>query len=331
MKNYKNILNIRILVYFPFVVYLLSYLYLAYYHRTTLLFNTIIHEGGEYTLLETIFYASHFLGHIPVHTTIAFLFVGFYIFITDFNTIHINRKKITIILLAITLVLFLVFSLILSNLLFGVEDTYKYMNQKKQSLVVMNEGGSWNLHYPSTIMLFLLIPIYIYSIKKTFHRKIVLNTDGLLYLVTGFIIFVVVSVIINPDIVKVTKYIWSNPRYMGHSIRELLTFPLTYFPIPLYFILKRECQLTTTQNTKTINIWILFIAMIFIIGLCYQSFSIISAGIGETAQQPSFARNGKLPIIYLLSSHYFEHILDTIYFSLISTILFYMHFKRRII
>ena len=90
------IINLRILIIMPIVTYVISYLYLAYYHGKILVFNTIVHEGGTYTLLQDIFYASHFLGHIPVHTMIAFLFIGSYLCLSGFNSNTYLNKKIEI-------------------------------------------------------------------------------------------------------------------------------------------------------------------------------------------------------------------------------------------
>jgi hypothetical protein len=53
-----------LLILLPLIAYGASYLYLAYYHHRWLLHPTVIHEGGRYSLLETMFYASHFLDSV---------------------------------------------------------------------------------------------------------------------------------------------------------------------------------------------------------------------------------------------------------------------------
>ena len=52
-------------------------------------------------------------------------------------------------------------------------------------------------------------------------------------------------------------------------------------------------------------------------------------GIGELAQKPPFARTGALGVPYLLASHNFEHVLDTIYFTLVTLLLWSIAPRRR--
>ena len=50
--------SVRILILFsvPVLTYLSSYVYMAFYHGKLWLFDSIIHESGEYTLLETVYF-----------------------------------------------------------------------------------------------------------------------------------------------------------------------------------------------------------------------------------------------------------------------------------
>lgn len=55
----------------PLGVLVAMYAWLAIAHRALNLFPVIVHESGRYTLLQTIFYVSHFLREIPVDVVIA--------------------------------------------------------------------------------------------------------------------------------------------------------------------------------------------------------------------------------------------------------------------
>jgi hypothetical protein len=310
----------------PAAAYVLSYVYLAVYHRRFWLLSTVVHEGGEYTLLETILYASHFIGHIPVITTLAFLFVGSSFSISTGR--YDEQRGVKIGLLASCLVLFVLISFLISFQLFGVHDTLIYLGQGKQSLVTYGEGGSWNLHLPSTILLFLLVPVYIYVFKVVYLGDVTLSASGLPYLAVSLLLAGGVTALVNPDVLAALGSIWTGPRYMGHSVRDLLTFPVTYFPIALYFIMKREQTTRTRAHRRLLFIGCGLLALLFLCGLAYQSAVVLRAGIGDTAQKPSFARDGKLTVAYLLSSHYFEHVLDTVYFSLLSVLLFKLKLRN---
>jgi len=193
---------------------------------------------------------------------------------------------------------------------FGYEDTFAFIAQKKQSVKIYTEGGSWNLHLPSTMLLFLLIPVYTYIVKRTFGRSIEPNVSGLLYVSVGFISFFLFTFFFNRNI-DVIFLIWEDPRYLAHSVRELLTFPVTYFPIPLYLILRGEKTVGGSRKKKQnrhLRYFITCLAIFFLIGLSYQSYISLTEGIGNVAQQPDFAKGGKLGVLYLLASHYFEHL-----------------------
>jgi hypothetical protein len=75
-------LKMKLLISLPIIAYGVSYLVLALYHGKIFIFTTIVHEGGTHTLTRTIFYASHFLVHVPVHTVLAFLFTGTFLCLT---------------------------------------------------------------------------------------------------------------------------------------------------------------------------------------------------------------------------------------------------------
>ncbi|UCD83611.1 MAG: hypothetical protein JSU92_09945 [Deltaproteobacteria bacterium] len=324
MKSVSDrITDLRLLIIIPVLTYIISYLYLAYYHGKYFIFNTIVHEGGEYTLLQDLFYASHFLGHIPVLTMLAFLFAGSYLCLTGYNPNRCSRNKIK--LIVGILILFLILSILLSLVIFGYEDTFDFICQKKQGVSIYEEGGSWNLHLPSSILLFLLIPVYLYIFKKIFGRGIELNSRGSFYISLGFIFFFIFTFLLNKSIIDIIFRIWGNPRYLAHSVRELLTFPVTYFPVPLYFFLRGEGKGDVQrENREKMNFkyFILCLAVVFLLGLCYQSYVSLSEGIGGLAQKPYFAKGGSLGIPYLLASHYFEHFLDTVYFTILCLLLY---------
>ena len=64
------------------------------------------------------------------------------------------------------------------------------------------------------------------------------------------------------------------------------------------------------------------------IAVFYQTHLPLRAGIGNLAQKSSFAVEGRLGVPYLLASHYFEHFLDTIYFTLLCLILYDLSVQR---
>jgi hypothetical protein len=261
-------------------------------------------------------FASHFLGHIPVHTVLAFVFIGAYHCLSGAKLI--GRVTDRVDGLSVALLFFVALSLFLSLVAFGTEDTLDSIAQRKQGVGMFAEGGYWNLHLPSTLLLLPFIPLYIGVAKRAFKKTVVPNTAGLGLIAMGFVFILLVTYLVNANMASALRVAWTDPRYLAHSVRELATFPLTYFPIPLYFLLTRERNppghgigrgnLDSVVPTG--------LALIFLAGLAYQTLVSLAHGIGNLAQKPIFARDGTLSIPYLLASHYFEHFLDTIFFTL---------------
>ena len=317
-----RILNPIYLMLLPFAAYLISYLYLAYYHGNIFIFNTIVHEGGVYSLLETTFYFSHFLGHLPILTMLSLLFTGAYLCMTKEQLDNYSPKSNFIIFFFI--IFFLTISFILSLVIFGADDTFSFFLQEKQRVSIYAKGGSWNLHLPSSIMLFLLVPIYIYIFKRLLGKDTCINKSGVLYILSAAILLFLFTYILNGNIGTTIVKVWKDPRYLAHSVRELFTFPVTYFPITLYFFIKKE-EPAKLKESRKFRILLLVLMIFFALGLIYQSYIPLTKGISSIAQRPFFAKGRSLGIPYLLASHYFEHFLDTVYFTLFCIFLFNLY------
>lgn len=321
--NMSSMLSPYLLLSIPAFTYLLSYIYLSLYHRQLFLFNTVIHEGGSYTLLQTIFYSSHFLGHIPVHTVLALVFVGVYLSLGS-PAVKSNAVK-KMLIISLLLFIFIASAFYLSYKEFGYEDTWSFLAQKKQSVNNYEDGGSWNLHLPSTMIFFVFIPVYIFFIKSVFKRYMFITGRGCFYIASGLVSLFIFTYIINKDIVEVFHKVWSDPRYIAHSVREVATFPVTYFPIPLSIMLlyEKSSRLKQADIPAGLNYFIGTLAAVFCLAMLYQVYIPLTVGIGALAQKPAFAVGGKLSVPYLLASHYFEHFLDTVYFSLLCLLLYF--------
>lgn len=312
------------LITLPFLTYAASYMYLALYHGRAFLFNTVVHEGGTYTLLQTVCYASHFLGHLPVHVVLAFFFTGCYMCLSGDLPVRWPKRKMQ--MLSGVLVIFLMAAAVLSVTVFGYEDTLSFIAQKKQGVGIYRDGGAWDLHLPSTVLLFAFIPVYIYVVRRICGRNVLPGTAGQRYLTVSCFLFIFFTLLSNRhNITDTFCSILTDPRYLAHGVRELLTFPLTYFPIPLYFFMRGEKERGPASGNATdrkLAAGIICLLIIFTAGLFYEALIPLSKGIGSLAQRPAFAKGGKLGIPYLLASHYFEHFLDTIFFALLCLLLY---------
>ena len=75
--------------------------------------------------------------------------------------------KISLVYIAV----FLSISFLISVTFFGYEDTFEYILQRRQRFGQHNQGGSWNLHLPSTFAMFFLIPVSIILMLKFLKKE----------------------------------------------------------------------------------------------------------------------------------------------------------------
>lgn len=300
----------RWLLAIPFATYALSYVYLAFYHGHPWLWSTVIHEGGTLTLLETTLYASHFLGHVPSLTIIALIFAAsFALFVKV--PVPTTRERLHWITLSAS---FVFVCLIGSLWYFGSTETWNFIFQRQQSVTNYESGGSFLLHVPSTLSLLVLAPLYSAALFFLARSPISWNPQRLRWLLSAFACLIGFLFIITPAPLLALLTATTDPRYLAHSVRELATFPLTYFPLPAYLWLRKLSYVSSSPAIPASR-FVILLSVLAVPLLAYQVLVPLSFGISDLAQRPSFAC-GNLPILYLLASHFFEHALDTVYFSL---------------
>lgn len=298
--------NPRHLWWIPIATYALSYIYLAFYHGTWWLWDTIIHEGGTLTLTETSLYASHFLGHIPSLVIIAILFAAWFRLFSQRPGAYDYRW-----LLAAAA--FVALCVLGSLWHFGTSETLDYLLWRKQSITRNEPGGSFLLHLPSTLSLVVLIPLYIAALLRLFDKPILWQPRSLRIVAAAAATALLFSVLVSGSWQSVIIAL-TDPRYLAHSVRELATFPLTFFPLPLAYWL--AAQPSGQHMTRSALVALAVCTVLAFTLLMYQTWIPLSVGISDLAQQPDFTRN-PLPISYLLASHYFEHFLDTAFFAML--------------
>lgn len=302
----------------PLATYVVSYAYLAWYHNTIFLLGTIVHESGRYTLLENALYAPHFLGHIPVLFTLSLLMVGSYRWFTP-GPAALSRRNSG---LAITaLVLVVAGSLAFSLTHWGSSLTWEFMFQQRQRPDLVVPGGSWLLHLPSTLSLILGIPLTVIACRWFFRLPTRMAGGGMAVFGIGIASVAAITWLVVPQPLATTIEVLQNPRYLGHAVRELATFPLTYFPLPLAWWFAHEPTGSRFRWTPGLIATATIAGVMFAAALAYQVAIPLEAGVSDLAQSPDFAHDGTLPIPYLLASHFFEHLLDTIFFALFCVLL----------
>lgn len=299
----------------PAVVLAASYLEMARYHGTWWLWGTVVHESGTLTLLGTTLYASHFLGHVPVHTVLALLLAGSFAVVAPGERRPPTPRGAWS--LAAALVALLAVSVVLSLAWFGADDTLAYVLQQRQRAGSYEAGGSWALHLPSTQLQLALIPLAAAATSWLYAGRLRPRREGVGLVVAAVAGIVGVTGLVGGPSLMVE--VWSDPRYLAHSVREIATFPLLYYPIPLAVWLEATPRRRPRAIPDRATVCVLgVLALLFAVGLAVQVGVSLAVGVDTMSQRPAFAGGEPLGVPYLLASHFFEHVLDAAFFVLLA-------------
>lgn len=316
----------RLLAAVPCLTLAVSYGILAAEHGRLWLWGTVVHESGRYTLLETTFYASHFLGHIPVYLVLAALLAGSWSMLAGGDQRPPSRRL--LVGLGAALVVLLATSAAIAVSWFGADDTLRFVLQQRQRAAGAEPGGSWALHLPSTELQLALIPLVVAASSWWFAGELRPRRRGL-GLLLGAAGGILVMTLLTGGLGQLAT-VWLRPRYLAHSVRELATFPLLYYPVPLAVWLERlpRRRPRCSPGRQTL-VLLAGLAVVVAAGFAFQVAVSLGAGIDTLSQRPPFAGGHPLGIPYLLASHYFEHVLDATFFVLVALLLESLHRRSR--
>ena len=174
------------------------------------------------------------------------------------------------------------------------------------------------------------IPVYVWAVLAFLNVPLRFNKKAWIYFVLAVLFIPGFNYLCEGNFFNDIKYAFTNNRYLAHSVREIITFPLTYFPLffIVFYSMKNLGWPQKTNFDKQIK-WVVFFSFgIFVLLFAYQVILPLLEGIGNLSQKPEFTKGNELPLVYLITSHYLEHFLDTIFFVLFSAWLFKLNFKR---
>jgi hypothetical protein len=140
-------------------------------------------------------------------------------------------------------------------------------------------------------------------------------------LVLAALTVIIVTWLVVPRPLATVATALRDPRYLAYGARELATFALIYFPLPLAFRLSRPSGHRGFHWSRPLAVTAAILGAVFAGALAWQVVVPLERGISELAQHPDFAPDGMLSIPYLLASHFFEHFLDSLFFTLLCVLI----------
>ncbi len=302
----------------PSAYVLISYGYLAWWHKKLWLFNTVVHENGRLTLVGSLFYFDHFVSHVPMAGVFALCAAGGIAVQAgvpfDVHLAHRAWQAATILMSAAIALVVLSFGG--SLLVAGWQRTIDYLLQRIERDGVMSRGGLWNELQLSNVPIALGAigiggALQTVTTGRAAAGDVRLFAGGMALIAAAAAVLVVMSL--------ATWQSWTafrNPRWLAHSMREVATFPLTGIPVALASVVLVQYVLTGPSTWIARPQWLSLALIGLATSIVAIEFAFVrSADILAIAQKPSFAGE-RMSIWYLLASHVFEHALDFVFMGL---------------
>jgi hypothetical protein len=311
-------LVIAILLGIPSLLVLGAYLWLALDHGTLWLFPAVVHESGDYTLLQTILYFRHVIRELPITLLYAISSVAAFKVYGPTGHGPIPRSKRYLIPAVFVLVVVSVSWFMTINT-WGVEVALQEVLQGYTRDDTFLPGSHWPFHLLSTIGYFLAAIIVAALLHYGIHGTLPPRRPTVR---SQWIGGTIVAILAMTILLGLTTAPFLDPRYIGHQARELLTH--LSITLPLSFgVLLRETRTASGSITEQIHRdeWIgqrhvkivtpsrriyhdliaaaavLFLGLLFLVGG-----TLLTGAVGH-------ARPGT-PLSSLVAAHLFEHTVD---------------------
>ena len=278
----------------PVLVWALSYMYLVAEFRTWDLRDVKVHETGRYTLTETIFYYNHFLRELPIDALLALAVLWSYSAAGLRLPARLGPDQQA--WSAAALAVFLVVVVTGSIRRVGLRATLMDLFQFRERDELISWGSHWQMHFLSTAALMLLLVW-----PGTLIQTSTPHQSGLLLLLG---LFLGLSLAFGTTWKALT-----HRRWLLHGAREIFTyFLLVAVPMlsPILFDGRLWDHRPGAIGIAVLGVFLLINA--YILTVYRQS------DLGAEAQ----SQRG---LLFLTSSHFFEHVLDFVFVFLLLALL----------
>ena len=280
-----------LLVIVPLVLVTLAYAWLAVVHGTPWLWNVVVHEGGHYTLGQTVLFVRHHLREIPVDLVMA-LSLAWAVRLATTAPVPVSRRWSAVFAGLLVTTAFVTAA--------GQEGWWEALRDLLQFRTRDDDvsyGSHWRFHWLSTIWFCGAAPLLAgITAGLPGPPRSDARSRHLMFAAWGSVALLTIAFGVNADP-------FTSARYIGHQAREILTHGL--ITLPLVFAL---CVLAagvvpagTAHPASPAARAFSWLAVV-----CIPAFLIVAFGGGElegTAQLESGLSG-------VVATHVFEHLLD---------------------
>lgn len=281
----------------PVLVLAGAYLWLAWDHRTLWLFGAVVHEGGAYTLAETLLYARHFLRELPVAVIYAAAPAAAAAAYGPRATTAPSARVRVVALLAATLLVAAAWAA--TSRRWGIDVAW---NELAQSYLRDEDapiaGVHWGYHLLSTVAYVGASVVAATVLRRALGGRAVATSAPALAAV-------VVATVALCLVCGTAAASFVDPRHLGHQAREAATHLLV--TLPLAFATLLVAGRWRSERDESSTRWPVAIAVAAVVGgvaLAYVGVGSLVTGAARTARAA--------PLSSLVAAHCFEHALDVV-------------------
>ena len=203
----------------PAFVMACAYAYLSVRHNTLWVFDTVVHENGRYTLLETIFYFGHFMWEVPIKALYALFLVGLFYWLgptrkdqTDPPVAPVSAGAVRFSLGVVVAMLLVSFAA--AAYAVGLKETLiGFLQYRTSELRPVQFGSHWHNHFLSNIVLFTTSALFVQLYRQDMGNRGRFSS----FFYAGSAAFVVLTVIFG-----VSGDPFMEPSVILHQTREIL-------------------------------------------------------------------------------------------------------------
>ncbi len=311
--------------YVPALVMLVAFVAVCVQAGTPWPWNRVVHEDGQHTFLETIFYFEHATRELALDSVLALAIAGavrhFYPPSRTSGDENLARMRV---ILAVAVLATLV--LILGGTAY-VNAFGRYYTAEARGQAILDNlaqyptrpgvpfawGAHWRYHlierFAEIALAFTVAGLLWLRdgrpTARTRHSGASLYTGALLAFVAATLVF------------GVSTQPFRDPTYLGHQLRELVTHTLVTLPLAMgtCFVLARKFSVPISNARSTLRTWPIYAAGI--VGVGCGAFVLIASVLlkAQTYGQ-------KKTLAELLFPHFFEHTLGYLFVSALAGFLY---------
>ena len=287
-----------------------SYVAIATYTSTPWLWDVIVHESGDRTLQQTIFYYEHTARELPLDILLGVAVAGGALFTLPGTAVNRHRPSSKIAWLAVGLACAIVVILVGTLWTGGLPMLYENLLQyPTRPGAPLNWGGHWRYHLLSHVTLMMCsFGLAVLVLLVTGRRTG--NAAGLRTFVWAAGAFLVLAILFVPG-----SDSFRDAVFLGHQAREVATHAIVTVPLAwsVCLLLGRDTWNDRSAGTAGL-MWPLLAGGLGVVVGVYLLVAALATSAASQGQSESLA--------VLIFPHFFEHMFSYIVTTLSAALTF---------